>query len=260
MNEQLRETVKGLFARDEVEVVVSLKLNEGCVAPHMFTKEDDLSTMVHSPKYPIGIVVSMIQEKYPDTKIGVVVRGCDERILIELAKRNQVNLDNIVLVGIACNEEDAKECLCETPFPSKLDIGEKVEGITTDENIEKISQMDMDERFNYWMGQFDKCMKCYGCVSACPTCICDNCILEEDMWVKSGELPPEFPSFHLIRAYHSTDRCVDCHECERACPARIPLVTLYRMIRKDVEDMFGYKIGTDVNEKPPLVTVLEEEG
>jgi len=53
---------------------------------------------------------------------------------------------------------------------------------------------------------------------------------------------------------------VDCHECERACPARIPLVTLYRMIRKDVEDMFGYKIGTDVEEKPPLVTVLEEEG
>ncbi|MHA2136171.1 MAG: 4Fe-4S binding protein, partial [Candidatus Thorarchaeota archaeon] len=72
--------------------------------------------------------------------------------------------------------------------------------------------------------------------------------------------PPEFPSFHLIRAYHSTDRCVDCHECERACPARIPLVTLYRMIRKDVEDMFGYKIGTNVDEKPPLVTVLEEEG
>ncbi|UCD92771.1 MAG: hypothetical protein JSV43_02310 [Methanobacteriota archaeon] len=259
MDEKLRDVVKDLFAKDEVDVVVSLKLSEGCVAPHMYNKDEDLSSMVSSPKYPMGIVISMIQEKHPDAKIGVVVRGCDERILIELAKRNQVKMDNLVLIGIACTEEDAEECNCETPYPTKIDVGERVEGITANPDMEKISQMDMDERYEFWKAQFSKCMKCYGCVYACPMCYCDNCILEEDIWVKTGELPPEFPTFHLIRAYHSTDRCAECNECERACPAHIPLSTLYRLIRKDVESMFGYKTGVDIKEKPPLTTVLEEE-
>ena len=35
-------------------------------------------------------------------KIGIVVKGCDLMGIIELAKRNAINLDNILLIGVNC--------------------------------------------------------------------------------------------------------------------------------------------------------------
>ncbi len=257
MDEKLRELVRDLLKKGEVDAVLGLKAFEGCVAPHLFTSEDEISSLVSSPKYPVALIMPMLQSEYPDAKLGVVVRGCDERTFIELAKRGQVDLDKLVLIGLACTSEDAEECKCELPYPTKIDIGEKVEGVTNPE-MERIAEMGMEERLDYWAYQFSKCTKCYGCKNACPLCICESCILEEKDWVKTGDVPPEFPAFHLIRAYHTADRCVDCKECEKACPAHIPLTTLYGMIRKDMQELFGYRAGEDVKKKPPLVTVLED--
>lgn len=38
----------------------------------------------------------------PKMKIGVVVKGCDAMAMYEMAKRGQINLDNIVMVGVNC--------------------------------------------------------------------------------------------------------------------------------------------------------------
>ncbi|HEY3274126.1 MAG TPA: Coenzyme F420 hydrogenase/dehydrogenase, beta subunit C-terminal domain [Methanocella sp.] len=38
----------------------------------------------------------------PNMKIGVVVKGCDAMAMYEMAKRGQINLDNIVLIGVNC--------------------------------------------------------------------------------------------------------------------------------------------------------------
>ncbi len=37
-----------------------------------------------------------------DKKIAVTVKGCDAMAFYELAKRNQINLDNIVMIGVNC--------------------------------------------------------------------------------------------------------------------------------------------------------------
>jgi formate dehydrogenase subunit beta len=38
----------------------------------------------------------------PKMKIGVVVKGCDAMAMYEMAKRGQINLDNIVMIGVNC--------------------------------------------------------------------------------------------------------------------------------------------------------------
>ncbi len=38
----------------------------------------------------------------PNMKIGVVVKGCDAMAMYEMAKRGQINLDNIVMIGVNC--------------------------------------------------------------------------------------------------------------------------------------------------------------
>ncbi|MCQ1539469.1 formate dehydrogenase [Methanocalculus taiwanensis] len=52
------------------------------------------------------VLVSKLVKKYLDgsfnQKLGVTVKGCDAMAFYELAKRNQVNLDNIIMIGVNC--------------------------------------------------------------------------------------------------------------------------------------------------------------
>lgn len=61
-------------------------------------------------------LVRWLQAENPDAKLMVLVRGCDERALIEMAKRNQVQMDKLTLVGIPC-AADEMDCFCEKPAP-----------------------------------------------------------------------------------------------------------------------------------------------
>jgi len=110
---------------------------------------------------------------------------------------------------------------------------------------------------NFWIRQFRKCIKCYACSINCPVCICDECVLEERTFVPEKGIPPGL-AFHLIRAFHLADKCIECGECERSCPADIPLLTLRKMTKGDMKDLFGYSAG-DAKSISPLLTTLDEQ-
>jgi formate dehydrogenase subunit beta len=261
-----RGLAKKWLESGRVKVVLGLREFNGRVAPHLFKDACELDGLVLSPEYPVVYscgqhrksVQRLIERKNPAGKIGVVARGCDERALIELAKRNQLSLEKIEIMGIACTREEAMDCRCTRPYPTSLAVGERIMGFSDDEDVETLQVKSLEERREYWRREFSKCMKCYGCRNACPVCVCEDCVLEDQMWVKKGEIPPEFPMFHLIRAYHMADRCVHCHECEEACPTGIPLTLLYRQLRQDMKELFDYLPGAG-DAKPPLTTVLEDE-
>ncbi|MFA5214104.1 MAG: coenzyme F420 hydrogenase/dehydrogenase beta subunit N-terminal domain-containing protein, partial [Methanoregula sp.] len=52
------------------------------------------------------LLLPKLVKKYLDgantMKIGVTVKGCDVMAFMELAKRKQINLDNIVMIGVNC--------------------------------------------------------------------------------------------------------------------------------------------------------------
>lgn len=257
--EPLKEAIADLL--DEVDGVIALRNTLGYVAPHLFRERQELDELAVSPKYPIPETLRVIQRAHPDAKLGIVCRGCEERGLIEMAKRNQVNLDNVTVIGLACTADEAQECRCAKPYPSVLvdtHIGERSEPVV-DRLVEEFRKKGVAERLDFWRNQFAKCIKCYACRDACPQCFCPECTLEEELWVETGRVPPPFPSFHLLRAMHTASKCVGCRECELSCPAGIPLTTLYALIREDVKEMYGYEPGADLEEQPPLVLPMEVE-
>jgi ferredoxin len=255
----LRDAVKALLDSGKVDGVLALRANGPASTPHLYRPGDELDDLVLWPKYNIPKTLDMLLAADPDVRLGMVTRGCEERGLIEMAKRNQIDLERVTMITLACTVEERDECRCAWPYPSRIDVGEKVEGIA-DQLVAEHDKLSFAERTQFWKEQFARCIKCYACRTACPQCFCEVCVLEDDLWVETGMLAPPFPSYHLIRAYHTVSKCVGCMECEKACPADIPLTVLYTLIRRDAEEMFEYVPGRSVDDPPPLVVETMWQG
>jgi ferredoxin len=257
----LRETIQKVLP--DVEGVLALRVGPGGItAPYLFSKErpEELDKLAIWPKEPVPDTLKIILRAHPDAKLAIVCRGCEERGIVEMFKHSQLNLDNVTLIGLQCEKDEAEFCRCAKPFTvhSKLTVGQPIEGLP-DPLTEKIAAMSRPEKLAFWKDEFQHCIKCYGCRTICPQCFCNICALEDEKWVETGRLPMPNPSmYHMVRAMHMTAKCVACRECEETCPADIPMAVQFRLIARDVKEMFNYEPGAVMEQKPPQLLVLEE--
>jgi formate dehydrogenase subunit beta len=73
--------------------------------PVLISDPDKLNSNVFAPVLPVSTasVISKITKIESSSKpIGVVIRSCQIRALVELVKLNQANIDNIVIIGVDC--------------------------------------------------------------------------------------------------------------------------------------------------------------
>ena len=251
---------------DTLKVKVESLLSDGALAgflgmkqvtahafPHLFTSAGELDGLVIGEgRYPMSKIALTIARRHPGRKFSVMVRGCDERSLVELFRNRQLDPAQIVMVGIACPAEKAQACKCPRPFPSQIAAGEAQEICADLSAVQALEALPLDERFSFWSAQFGKCIKCYGCRNICPVCFCGTCTLEDAPLVAKGEIPAPVPSYHLARAFHMAGRCIDCGLCEEGCPVNIPLRTLYRKVIEIVKKNFDYVPGEQRDTEPPL--------
>lgn len=254
--EALKDKVKTLLKEGTISAFMGMKQINGQPIPFLFTIPDNLEQLtVVETRYPLAKIITKITHKYPDHNLGIMVRGCDEKALIELYRNKQLERSRLVPLGIACSGELAEKCNCSKPYPSQCIVGEVRETSFDRTILGKIESLTLDERFRYWINQFGKCIKCYGCRNICPVCFCEVCTLEDAPLINLGEIPPEVPAFHLSRAFHMVGRCIDCGLCEEGCPVDIPLRTLYRKVREIVQELFDYLPGEDKEVVPPVQTL-----
>jgi len=157
---------------------------------------------------------------------------------------------------------------CISPNPVVYDelLGDEVKDKEKKEvrfkGVEEIETMTPDERYEFWKGEFQRCIRCNACRDICPACSCVKCVFDNCDAEISGKAKTEDEDsfFHIVRAYHVAGRCVDCGECARVCPAGIPLDLLNRKIIKDINEVFGeFNAGFDSITPAPLVTFKLED-
>jgi len=233
-----------------------MREEHGNVVPVMLAKGDDPGKVRFDVPYQLVNILSNIYPWLKGGKVAIVTRRCDEKALAELFKRELFDPERVLSIGLACSEEQVARCRCSDPVPSKVRIGDPQKAANKDDLSETLMAMSPEERLRFWVHQFRKCNKCFACTLNCPVCFCDDCVLEERTFVPEPSIPPGM-SFHLIRGYHLADKCIECGECERSCPAEIPLLTLRKMVAKDVKELFKFTPG-DRKAVSPLLTVLQE--
>ena len=157
-------------------------------------------------------------------------------------------------------------CLsCKDRVPVVFDtlVGENpvVEDISpVDLPVSRLERLSVTQRMEFWLSQFDRCIRCYACRQACPVCDCPTCLYERDdsLWTGMNIELNEKRTFHLGRAYHLAGRCVGCNECERACPMDIPISLLNAKLALEVEAAFGYQAGLNVSPSPITTPLVQE--
>lgn len=258
MIETIRTEVNRLLTEGQIQGFLGLSEQEGQVAPFLFTRPEELATLslgdlkkAGDVRYPLNKLLIHLARQHPEQTWGVLIRGCDERGLVELFKWKQLNPARVVPVGLACPSDLARSCECPKPFPDRYLAGEKGEP-HKNESVSEVLSLSVQGRFQHWLKEFSRCIKCYGCRDICPMCFCKECTLEEESLIQTGNVPPENPVFHLVRAVHMAGRCIDCGLCNEVCPADIPLRTLYKRVADILEEQTGYRPGYSPEEKSPL--------
>jgi len=110
-NDNLTETLnhffKELMEKNVIDALILPQsvLNDKTVSQTLIKNVDSIISA--QPFLPVlmnngATIVSYITKNGTNQKVGVVLRACEIRALIELAKFKQVNLDNLFLIGVDC--------------------------------------------------------------------------------------------------------------------------------------------------------------
>ena len=308
----LRDAVKKTVGRKDVKYVVGYdKGTTGFhAAPTFAYTEKDADKFVFNPTCVNNLAVyPMLEDKPPlrrgdkpdSRKIGIVLKGCDSRAIVQIIQENGLKREDVVIIGIPCTgvvdpkklkakfpgqqksvevkydsdkfavtvdgktqkfskdelmPDKCKECEYPTPIIHDILIGKEIKGTKKPDykEIQGLEKKSLDEKWKEWEKQFEKCIRCYACRQACPMCYCKECMVEllDPQWVRRSVDMSENTAWNLLRAFHLAGRCIGCGECERACPMDIPLMKINKKIIKDIQEMYDYKAGIDVEAKPLL--------
>lgn len=156
---------------------------------------------------------------------------------------------------------------CLHPNPSLYDhlIGQQVEYIPrkrwNNDALTKLDMVSREERWAFFAGEFEKCIRCYACRNSCPLCYCKECFAEmqRPYWLSGAATPSENLLFHVGRSLHMAGRCVECGACERACPVDIPIALLPCKVEELVRENFDFEAGVDSDKEPPFLTYREND-
>jgi NAD-dependent dihydropyrimidine dehydrogenase PreA subunit len=279
--EELRDHAGNLLESGRVGCVIGYELGwRGKIRPVFIQDAEKVNRLVWNDRC-VHNLVRYIKEQLDQTKhrVAVVVKPCDSKTINVLLAENRFVRDEVHVIGIACGgmvEETSANgdqhvalqtrCVnCDFAKPVLFDelIGNPAERHAGRKGDDKgvgfswLEDASARQRMDFWLRQFDRCIRCYACRQACPICDCPTCLFEREdsLWVGSRAETREKRTFHLGRAYHLAGRCVGCNECERVCPMEIPIGLLNEHLAQEMEAGYQHRAGYE-QVLSPLTTVL----
>lgn len=147
-------------------------------------------------------------------------------------------------------------CVHRSPVTADIIVGDEVTPPDTDPFavVKKHEEKSADEKWEWFSGQMERCIRCRACRQACPMCYCKTCFADQTnpAWVGQTAAPADVMGFHIGRLFHMAGRCVNCGECDAACPVNIPLTVMNRKLDQVIHDLYNFRSGAVLEDDPPL--------
>lgn len=240
----LKQLLKSLLENGKIKGVVTLaKLDESDQVSYMLiSKPEEIEKAVPlNPLMPVnaGKVLSRLTMMEPsDVPIAAVMRSCELRAFVELIKREQGNLDNILLISSTCGgvyplKTTVSECVTEKlpQYWESVKKGEIVPGIRTscsacvefvpydaDMSIELVANGDIDKQCEVHLNT-DKAKEIVAGIEGQRASVDINTGKREAFLAKRQakreELFNEMKDFDMKRVF---EKCIGCRACSRVCP------------------------------------------
>jgi formate dehydrogenase subunit beta len=222
MQDKLREIVRKMLSDGDIEYFIGYCQGSEAhrVVPCFVTEESEVEKLVWGPLCLQNLAKYVLRTRDLDGKVGVLVKGCDARALVELIKQHQLERDDFVAVGVACEGQvDPRKLERELGVPL-----EQVGGIE-----------DGGDEFLVHVGEETRKVakeavlrdKCFFCKHP-PSFDCDYTVgqpepftIESDRSEFAGVEELEELSLEERRAFwrKQFQRCIRCNACREVCYA-----------------------------------------
>ena len=211
---QLKEEIKKRLP--ELECVMGWKEGYDAAhsAPHFMYTPEDVDKLTWGPLNVVNMSTHL--PSFKGKKVGIVVKGCDSRSVVELLQEKLINREDVVIFSLPCegtlNMSRVDEALGEYRAIDSVEYGDDTVTITADG---KAHTFPMEE---FAQG------KCYGCTN--PAAVEADVRVGTPTPVPPGPaVPPELAAVEAMslaerRSFWrgQMERCLRCYACRNACP------------------------------------------
>jgi formate dehydrogenase subunit beta len=252
VQEEIRGRARRLLDSGEAKLVIGW--GEGTepsrLRPLFATSPDEADRLVTDERSVHNLAAYLVRaELEPLRPIAIVAKPEDIRSVVVLVQEDQISREDVRIIGVRTAPLELLPGSTLEDYIRYLDDEVKGSELGPEllEGVRRLEGLAPDERLEFWLSEFDRCIRCYACREACPLCYCRRCIVDENQpqWVSTAPSPRGNLAWNLVRAMHLAGRCVLCGACERACPAGIPLMLLNRRLAETTKNEFDYIAGYD---------------
>ena len=215
IKEQLTTEIKRLLDENLVDVVIGFKKEDSPLRPQpaFYRSADSLADFEYNGLCQNNLANYLT--RYPhDTRIGIVVRGCENRSVNALVVEHQHPRENLYLIGVPCQGIiDIKKIVRE--------VGEEVSDVTETDDEVTLVVKGQSHTFKRQDLLHDSCQRCVQ-----PNPVSADVLIGEPLPERSPDQVREsveaFEALSKEERYawfkEESERCIRCYACREACP------------------------------------------
>jgi formate dehydrogenase subunit beta len=228
IEESIKQSALKLFQENKVDLIIGYKKGTlpMIAQPIIIDNEKDVEKLiwdntcyVNLARYLVPRIPKFCDPEKGNLRVGVVSKGCVGRALLLLASENQINLEEIKIIGFQCNGIINRQRI-------EHEIGQReILSVSVENDEIHVKGKNFEEKFPYEEYLNELCKVCKVKSPPITPELKDKCIGDcqeytsiEDDFSDVVEFESKSVDERWEYIKNSLDICTRCYACREACP------------------------------------------